>query len=75
VTPVPAAVPAEAEEASQSSHVGSAEPHQSIVGIVMAVRGGVEQDGDGQADSAQTTGKLDSNSHMVGQRGVSVVYL
>jgi hypothetical protein len=41
----------------------------------MAVTGGVEQDGDGQADSAQTTGKLDSNSPGWTKRCVSSISL
>jgi hypothetical protein len=57
VMPVPAAIVAAAEEARQSRHVD-----HSILGIVLAVGGSGDQDVDGQADSAETTGKVGPNS-------------
>jgi hypothetical protein len=51
-----AGVPA-AEEASQSSHVGSVEPEQSIMGFVVDAEVGVNLCADGQADSCQSPAK------------------
>jgi hypothetical protein len=61
-TPVSAAVVAAADEASQSSHVGLIERDQSILDVMLTVGGGGEHEAEGQADSAQTTGKVDPNS-------------
>jgi hypothetical protein len=51
MTPGPASLAAVADEPRQSRHVESVEQDQSVMGIVMAVGGGGEQDVGGQADS------------------------
>ncbi|KAM0897900.1 hypothetical protein ACQ4PT_022259 [Festuca glaucescens] len=51
-----------AREEGECSHVGSVEQDQSVLGIVQAIAGCGEQDADGQADSAISTGKMDPQS-------------
>jgi hypothetical protein len=51
-----------AREEGECSHVGSVEPEQSVMGIVQAIGRCGEQDEDGQADSAVSTGKMDPQS-------------
>lgn len=51
-----------AREDGDCSHVGSVEVEQSVMGIVQAIAGCREQEDDGQADSAVSTGKMDPQS-------------
>jgi hypothetical protein len=51
-----------AGEGSRSSHAGSAEADQSVVGIVMAARGGAGLDAAAQVDTATSPAKPDPNS-------------
>ncbi|XP_047088343.1 uncharacterized protein LOC124700227 isoform X2 [Lolium rigidum] len=48
-----------AREDGECSHVGSVEPEQSVMRIVQAIARCGEQEADGQADSAVSTGKMD----------------
>jgi hypothetical protein len=51
-----------AGEGSHSSHAGSVEADQSVVGIVMAAGGGARQDASAQVDTATSPEKPDPNS-------------
>jgi hypothetical protein len=51
-----------AGEGSNSSHAGSVEPDQSVVGIVMALGGGGGLDASGKGDTATSPVKPDPNS-------------
>jgi hypothetical protein len=51
-----------AGEGSLSSHAGSVEADQSVVGIVMAAGGGARQDAAAQVDTATSPAKSDPNS-------------
>jgi hypothetical protein len=51
-----------AGEGSNSSHAGSVEPDQSVVGIVMALGGGGGVDASGKGDTATSPVKPDPNS-------------
>lgn len=57
-----------AGEEGEGSHVGSVELEKSVLGIVQAVARGGEREAGGQADSTQSTGKVNPQSPG-GQRG------
>jgi hypothetical protein len=61
-TAAPAPADAAQDEGSQSSHAGSMEPDLSILGIVLAARGGGKQDAAAHSDTAQSPVKGDPNS-------------
>jgi hypothetical protein len=50
------------KDETEGKHVGSVEPEQSVMGIMQALGGGSELEGEVQADTAQSAGDLNPNS-------------